>query len=77
MRSHNQFCFNFFLFLKDGKVIEQDSRRLKKWVSSYDDSNFMELDIYAVNPEDSGIYECRRDKTILKNVMLRVLNNGL
>jgi len=63
--------------LKDGKVIEQDSRRLKKWVSSYDDSNFMELDIYAVNPDDSGIYECRRDKTILKNVMLRVLNNGL
>ena len=37
----------------------------------------MELDIYAVNPDDSGIYECRRDKTILKNVMLRVLNNGL
>ncbi len=63
--------------MKDGKVIEQDSRRLKKWVSSYDDSNFMELDIYAVNPDDSGIYECRRDKTILKNVMLRVLNNGL
>ena len=37
----------------------------------------MELDIYAVDPEDSGVYECRRDKTILKNVILRVLNDGL
>ena len=60
----------------DGKLIEQDSRRLKKWVSSYDDSNYMELDIYAVDPEDSGVYECRRDKSILKNVVLQVLNNG-
>ena len=59
----------------DDHLIEQDSRRLKKWVSSYDDSNYMELDIYAVEPEDSGLYQCRRDKTILKNVLLHVMGN--
>ena len=65
-------CF----FVKDDKLIEQDSRRLKKWVSSYDDSNYMELDVYAVDPEDSGVYQCRRDKIVLKNVVLQVLNNN-
>lgn len=63
-------------WFKDDKLIEQDSRRLKKWVSSYDDSNYMELDVYAVDPVDSGVYQCRRDKTVLKNVILQVLNNN-
>lgn len=60
---------------KDGKTIEQDSRRLKKWVSSYDDSNYMELDLYVVEPRDSGSYQCKRDRTILKNVQINVLDN--
>lgn len=60
---------------KDGKLIEQDSRRLKKWVSSYDNSNYMELELYAVDPDDSGTYQCKRDTTILKNVILEVVEN--
>lgn len=36
----------------------------------------MELDLYAVEPEDSGLYQCRRDKTILKNVFLQVVGNS-
>jgi hypothetical protein len=57
---------------KDGKLIEQDSRRLKKWVSSYDNSNYMELELYAVEPDDSGMYQCKRDNTILRNIALNV-----
>ena len=64
------------LFHSDGKLIEQDSRRLKKWVSSYDNSNYMELELYAVDPDDSGLYECKRDTTILKNVVLAVVENS-
>ena len=64
----------FFVY-KDGKLIEQDSRRLKKWVSSYDNSNYMELELYAVDPEDSGVYQCKRDKTVLKNVVLQVVDS--
>ena len=60
----------------DGKLIEQDSRRLKKWVSSYDNSNYMELELYAVDPDDSGVYQCKRDKTVLKNVVLQVMDNN-
>ena len=57
----------------DGKVIEQDSRRLKKWVSSYATNNYMELDLFAVDPKtDSGNYQCKRDNIILKNVFLQV-----
>lgn len=59
-------------WFKDGEVIQQDSRRLKKWVASYDNSNYMELDLYAVDPNDSGNYQCKRDLTILKNVILSV-----
>lgn len=59
-------------WFKDGVVIEQDSRRLKKWIASYDNSNYMELDLFAVDPNDSGNYQCKRDKTILKNVILHV-----
>jgi len=62
--------------LIDGKLIEQDSRRLKKWVSSYDNSNYMELELYAVDPDDSGVYQCKRDKTVLKNVVLQVMDNN-
>ena len=36
----------------------------------------MELTIYAICQEDAGVYECRRDKTILKNVILQVFDNG-
>ena len=61
---------------KDGKLIEQDSRRLKKWVSSYDNANYMELELYAVDNDDSGVYQCRRDKQILKDVVLNVLDNS-
>ncbi len=61
---------------KDGKLIEQDSRRLKKWVSSYDNANYMELELYAVDNDDSGVYQCRRDKQILKDVILNVLENS-
>ena len=63
-------------WFKDGKLIEQDSRRLKKWVSSYDNSNYMELELYAVDPDDSGVYQCKRDKTVLKNVVLQVLDSN-
>lgn len=66
---------NELQWFKDGVVIEQDSRRLKKWVASYDNSNYMELDLFAVDLEDSGNYQCKRDKTILKNVILQV-NSG-
>ena len=61
---------------KDGQLIEMDSRRLKKWVSSYDNSNYMELELYALDPEDSGVYQCKRDKTVLKNVVLQVVQNS-
>ncbi len=61
---------------KDGKLIEQDSRRLKKWVSSYDNSNYMELELYALDAEDSGNYQCKRDKSILKNIYLNVSENS-
>lgn len=62
-------------WFKDGEVIEQDSRRLKKWVASYDNSNYMELDLFAVDPKtDSGNYQCKRDNVILKNVFLQVNN---
>jgi hypothetical protein len=61
---------------KDGKLIEQDSRRLKKWVSSYDNANYMELELYAVDNDDSGVYQCKRDKQILKDVILNVLDNS-
>lgn len=64
-------------WFKDGVVIEQDSRRLKKWVASYDNSNYMELDLYALNPKDSGNYQCKRDKTILKNIMLQVNQSSI
>lgn len=47
-------------------------RRLKKWVSSYDNSDYMELELYAVEPNDSGVYQCKKDKTILKNVFLQI-----
>ncbi len=57
---------------KDGKLVQDDSRRLKKWVSSYDNSNYMELELYAIDPDDSGIYQCKRDNTVLKNVVLSV-----
>lgn len=63
-------------WFKDGKLIEQDSRRLKKWVSSYDNSNYMELELYAVDPDDSGVYQCKRDKVILKNVVLQVMDSN-
>lgn len=63
-------------WFKDGKLIEQDSRRLKKWVSSYDNSNYMELELYAVDPDDSGVYQCKRDKTVLKNVVLQVVDSN-
>lgn len=45
-------------------------------MSSYDNSNYMELELYAVDPEDSGVYQCKRDKTVLKNVVLQVLENN-
>lgn len=70
-----QSFINFFK-QKDGQLIEMDSRRLKKWVSSYDNSNYMELELYALDPEDSGVYQCKRDKTVLKNVVLQVVQNS-
>lgn len=63
---------NELQWYKDGKLIEQDSRRLKKWVSSYDNSNYMELELYALGSDDSGHYQCKRDKSVLKNVYLSV-----
>lgn len=59
-------------WFKNGKAIEQDSRRLKKWVASYENSNYMELDLFAVNPDDSGNYQCKRDDTVLKSVYIEV-----
>ncbi len=62
---------------KDGQLIqEQDSRRLKKWLSSSENSNYMELELYAADPDDSGVYQCKRDTTILKNVVLNVLSEN-
>ena len=72
-KHHSNYDLHWY---KDGKLIEQDSRRLKKWVSSYDNSNYMELELFAVDPDDSGVYQCKRDKTILKNVILNVLDNS-
>ncbi|CAF0705353.1 unnamed protein product [Brachionus calyciflorus] len=62
-------------WFKDGTPIEPDMRRLKKWVSSYDNSNYMELELYAVEPDDSGVYQCKKDKSVLKNVLIQVLEN--
>ena len=67
---------NDIQWYKDGKLIEQDSRRLKKWVSSYDNSNYMELELYALDSDDSGNYQCKRDKSILKNIYLNVSENN-
>ncbi|RMZ99618.1 kin of IRRE 2 [Brachionus plicatilis] len=67
--SRSSFGLQWF---KDDFPIEQDLRRLKKWVSSYDNSDYMELELYAVEPNDSGVYQCRKDKTILKNVFLQI-----
>jgi hypothetical protein len=36
----------------------------------------MELDLFAVDPQDSGNYQCKRDQTILKNVVL-VVNSAV
>jgi hypothetical protein len=64
-------------WFKDGQLIqEQDSRRLKKWLSSSENSNYMDLELYAVDPDDSGVYQCKRDTTILRNVVLNVLNSN-
>ena len=36
----------------------------------------MELELYAVDPDDSGVYQCKRDKTVLKNVVLQVVDSN-
>jgi hypothetical protein len=61
-------------WFKDGQIIEQNMRRLKKWVASYDNSNYMELELIAVDSADSGNYQCKRDKTVLKNILLQVVD---
>jgi hypothetical protein len=35
----------------------------------------MELELYAVDPNDSGVYQCKRDAAVLKNVYLKILDN--
>ena len=68
------FVVEFICLNKDGKLIVQDSRvSLRREISSFDDSyKYTELDLFAVNQEDSGVYQCKRDKAVLKNVFVKV-----
>ena len=57
----------------DGKIIEIDSKRSKK--SSAVNENQMELEFFSINSKDSGIYQCKRNAKVLKNIFLHIYEN--
>jgi hypothetical protein len=66
MKNKNHECRIF----SDGELIEKDTRRLKK--SSSSDANISELEIYSIDYTDSGVYQCRKNSRVLKNIYLQV-----
>lgn len=75
-RSHtrNANSRNDIQWFKDGRPIEQDTRRMRK--SSGENINYVELEIYSIDVGDSGLYQCKRNSRIYKNIEL-IVSKGI